>query len=111
MIDAEWFHNKNPKASHEHCDLAATLYEVLLRKDAFEKGVQIENHCSSFRFRFPNGKIVIAEAASHSDWVLVPCYIAVKGGESVGLIFFTTDQLCSWLQNNWDYLITGDKDE
>ncbi len=111
MINAEWFHNKNPKASNVHCDLAATLYEVLWRQDAFESGVQIKNFLASFCFLFPKGKIVISDATPNYGIAPVPCYVAIKSDGSIGLIFFTIGQLCSWLQNNWDYLIDGDKDD
>jgi len=111
MINAEWFHNKNPKASLEYCELAATLYEVLWRQDAFESGVQIENYYSSFNFLFPNGRITVASVTPFSGATPVPCYFTHKNGVLPGLIHFTIGQLCSWLQNNWDYLIDGDKDD
>ena len=107
MDNFDFFHNQNPKAPDIYCDYAATLYEVLLRQDAFENGVQIENSYSSFRFRFPNGKIEITNMVPFCGSAEVPCYITYKNGAYPNLIHFTLGQLCSWLQANWDDLIKG----
>jgi len=111
MTNLEMFRNKNPQAPHEYCGFAATLYAILLRQDAFENGVQIENIHNSFRFLFPNGKILIASKAILGEMEPVTCYICHINGSSQEFFFFGYSQLCSWLQNNWDHLITGDKDE
>ena len=108
MNDIEFFHNKNSQAPMEYCNLAAELYEVLLGQDAFENGVQVKNHYSSFLFLFPNGKITI-------DWTVlldmtsVPCYITFKNGAPFNPTCLTIGQLSSWLQKNWNDLITGVK--
>ena len=108
-IEIKMFQNKNPQASIEYCDLAATLYTILLRYDAFENGVQIENIHISFRFLFPNGQIEIASKILLSDPEPVTCYVCHIKGSSQEFFFFGYNQLSSWLQNNWDDLINGDK--
>lgn len=108
MTNLEMFRNKNPHALHEYCDFAATLYDILLQYDAFENGVQIENIHTSFRFLFPNGRIEIASKILLSAEPVI-CYIGHINGSSQDFFFFGYSQLSSWLQNNWDLLITGVK--
>ena len=111
MTNLEMFRNKNPQAPHEYCDFAAMLYSMLLRKDAFEYGIQIENFHSSFKFLFPNGEIIIAYKSPFRDMEPVPCYICNIKGCSYSCFCFGLGQLSSWLVNNWDHLIDGGKDE
>lgn len=108
-IEIKMFHNKNPHALHEYCDFAATLYAILLQYDAFENGVQIENIHTSFRFLFPNGQIEIASKILLNDPEPVICYICHINGSSQDFFFFDYVHLSSWLQENWDLLITGVK--
>ena len=109
MSDIELFQTKNPKASDEYCDLAATLYELLWRQDAFESGVQVENFHTSFRFLFPNGKILIASKTLHHGGASVPCYICDINGFPHCFFCFSFNQIYSWLQDNLKYLIDDDK--
>jgi len=109
MTNLEMFRNKNPHALPEYCDFAATLYTILLRYDAFENGVQIENIHTSFRFLFPNGQIEIASKIIPGGMEPVTCYVCHINGSSQEFFFFGYSQLSSWLQNNWDNLINGVK--
>jgi len=111
MTNLEMFRNKNPQAPHEYCGFAVMLYSMLLRKDAFEYGIQIENFHSSFKFLFPNGEIIIAYKSPFRDMEPVPCYICNIKGVPYSCFCFGPGQLNSWLVNNWNHLITGDKDE
>ena len=111
MTNLEMFRNKNPQAPHEYCDFAAMLYSMLLRKDAFEYGIQIENFHSSFKFLFPHGGIIIAYKSPFRGMEPVPCYICNIKRFPYNCFCFGPSQLESWLQNNWDDLIIGDEDE
>lgn len=108
-IEIKMFQNKNPQASIEYCDLAATLYEILWRQDAFEGGAQIENCDTSFKFLFPNGEILIASKTLHSGGASVPCYICDINGFPHCFFCFSFNQIYSWLQDNLKYLINGGK--
>lgn len=108
MTNVEFFQNKNPKAPDIYCEYAATLYEVLLREDAFENGVQIKNFYTSFQFLFPNGKIEIVNMIPFSGAADVPCYRTHKNGTSTDVVHFTIGHFCSWLPANWDDLIHVD---
>ena len=101
----EFFQNKNPQATMTYCDLAATLYEVLLEHDAFENGVQINNFNESFSFLFPKGEIIIGKASPYDGIKKTICYFVFKRGECCSITFYNLGQLCSWLQENWDDLI------
>lgn len=105
MTDIEFFQNKNPDALIEFCDLAATLYDVLLEQDAFENGVQIENFVDSFSFLFPKGEIIIGNESPYPGAAKTTCYFAFKSGERYGITCFNLGQLCSWLRENWDDLV------
>ena len=109
MDNLEFFHDKNPEAPGEYCAFAAMLYITLLWKDAFEYGVKIENFHSSFNFRFPNGEIVIASKSICRGMEPRPCCICHVNGFSNNFTCFGLSQLSSWLQNNWDKLMEGDK--
>ena len=109
MSDIEFFQTKNPQAPIEYCDFAATLYKVLLGQDAFENGVQIENLYNTFSFLFPKGEIIIGNTSPYSGAAKSTCYFAFKSGERYGITYYNVIQLCSWLQENWDSLITGVK--
>lgn len=111
MSDIElFFKHKNPNAFPEYCDFAAKLYKVLLGQDAFENGVRIENLYNTFSFLFPKGEIIIGNISPYPGASEKPtCYFAFKNGERYGITYFDIIQLCSWLQENWDDLIDGDK--
>lgn len=101
MTNLEMFRNKNPKARAEYCDAAAKLYQILLRQDAFENNVQIENYYNSFRFIFPNGGITIMMLAP----VVSPYYVAGITGNAFNTFFDDVSDMTSWLHKNWDNLV------